>query len=476
MEGPNILVTVALFGWIPLVLVLFMLLPARRAVIVATLGAWLFLPMWGFKLPGIPDFSKVSATSIGLLLGVLLFDSPRLLVYRFRLLDLPMALWVIAPSISSLVNGIGAYDAISALVAQLVMWGIPYFIARLYFTDLASLRELAIGIFVAGLIYMPLCLYEVRMSPQLHRFVYGYHPSAFTMTRRFGGYRPMVFMQHGLMLGMWMATATLTGLWLWWNGALKRLWGMDLQWLVIAMAVTTVLCRSTGSILLLALGFAVLLAARWTRSSVPMLALLALTPLYIAARLGGLGIEDTMVSISREFISVDRGNSLRFRLQNEDLLLIRAMHQPMFGWGRSGAARVRSSEGEDLAVTDGLWIITLGNYGLLGVASITAALLLPGLWLCRRFPARDWGHPALAAPLVMGVLLALYMMDNLMNAMVNPVFELMAGATVSIVYARLAPARPRQDLRAMHRLDPHAADPPAPVPPHPPLRDLPHLQ
>lgn len=177
---------------------------------------------------------------------------------------------------------------------------------------------------------MPLCLYEVRMSPQLHRFVYGYHPSAFTMTRRFGGYRPMVFMQHGLMLGMWMATATLTGLWLWWNGALKRLWGMDLQWLVIAMAVTTVLCRSTGSILLLALGFAVLLAARWTRSSVPMLALLALTPLYIAARLGGLGIEDTMVSISREFISVDRGNSLRFRLQNED------RSEPAIGRTRAG--------------------------------------------------------------------------------------------------------------------------------------------
>ena len=41
----NLLVPVTLFGWIPVAIALFLLLPPRRAVIVAFLLAWLFLPL-----------------------------------------------------------------------------------------------------------------------------------------------------------------------------------------------------------------------------------------------------------------------------------------------------------------------------------------------------------------------------------------------------------------------------------------------
>ena len=63
----------AMFGWIPVVLVLFAALPPRRAVPVSFIGAWLFLPMAGWDLSGLPDYTKTSATSVGALLGVLLF-------------------------------------------------------------------------------------------------------------------------------------------------------------------------------------------------------------------------------------------------------------------------------------------------------------------------------------------------------------------------------------------------------------------
>ena len=39
------LTPISMFGWIPVVLVLFAILPARRAVIFSFLFAWLFLPM-----------------------------------------------------------------------------------------------------------------------------------------------------------------------------------------------------------------------------------------------------------------------------------------------------------------------------------------------------------------------------------------------------------------------------------------------
>ena len=56
--------------WIPIVLLFFASMPARRAVIVASLTAWLFLPGVRFDLPGIPDYTKSSATTMSLVIGV----------------------------------------------------------------------------------------------------------------------------------------------------------------------------------------------------------------------------------------------------------------------------------------------------------------------------------------------------------------------------------------------------------------------
>jgi len=96
------------------------------------------------------------------------------------------------------------YDGFSEIVRAFIGWGLPYLIGRVYFNDLESLQELAVGIFIGGLIYIPFCWFEVRFSPQLHKWVYGFRQHSFIQNVRDGGYRPMVFMQHGLMVGMWM--------------------------------------------------------------------------------------------------------------------------------------------------------------------------------------------------------------------------------------------------------------------------------
>ena len=81
-------------------------------------------------------------------------------------------------------------------------WGAPYLLGRLYFSEPAALRDLALATVSAALAYVPFCLWEIRMSPQLHAIVYGLQPFGFGQAIRFGGYRPSVFMTHGLMLGM----------------------------------------------------------------------------------------------------------------------------------------------------------------------------------------------------------------------------------------------------------------------------------
>jgi hypothetical protein len=53
----------ALFAWIPLCLVLFSTLRPRHAVIVSYIAGWLFLPVYGIDLPGLPPYSKVSASA-----------------------------------------------------------------------------------------------------------------------------------------------------------------------------------------------------------------------------------------------------------------------------------------------------------------------------------------------------------------------------------------------------------------------------
>ncbi len=113
-----------------------------------------------------------------------------------------MVIWCLCAFASSISNGLGIYDGIAASLVRIVTYGVPYLIGRIYLNNLNGMRQLAIGIFLGGLIYVPFCLLEVAISPQIHRMVYGYHGiREFGQAIRYGGFRPNVFMQHGLSVG-----------------------------------------------------------------------------------------------------------------------------------------------------------------------------------------------------------------------------------------------------------------------------------
>lgn len=459
------LVPISLLGWTPVVLLLFLALKPRRAVIVSFIAAWLFLPVnvpESLFIRGLPEPDKMTVTCIAVMLGTLIFDKARLLTFRPKKYDIPMILWCIAPLFSSLTNTDSTvwghppidnalYDGLSEVLKQSVTWGLPYLVGRVYFTDALMLRELAIGIFIGGLVYIPLCLFELKMSPQLHFLLYGEHPhSDFSQTIRGGGYRPTVFMKHGLMVALWMASATLIGGWLWFSGVIRKLFGMPVILLLVPLFVVTVLCKSLASLLLMCVGLGALLFVTRTRMRWPIIALIAVAPCYMTVRASGLWDGTNLVSLAESLAGPDRAQSLELRITNENLLSNRALEKPFFGWAGWGRSRVFDRHGKDISITDGQWVIAMGKNGLVGLAAFTAALLVP-VWLTlKRIPVRHWAHPQAAPAAAMAMILIIYMIDNILNAMINPLFMLVAGALAG----QQAIRRRRRVRRPTHEPEP----------------------
>lgn len=429
----NPITYIVMFGWIPAVLYLFRRLPGRRPLIVSFITAWLFLPQAQFPLPGLPDYTKMTATCYGVLLGTILFDVKRFSSFQLGWLDLPMLVWCVCPFASSISNNLGWYDGVTGVIGQTAVWGVPYYLGRVYLNDLDGLRKLAIGIFTGGLIYIPLCLLETRISPQLHLIVYGFHArNDFSQAIRYGGYRPTVFMEHGLMVGAWMMAAALIGVWLWKAKVLQQLWGIQIKWLVAALLVTVVLVKSTGAAVLLAMGIVILFVANWLRTAFPLLLLMASISFYLYLGVTGTFVAEQVVSSMYGVFPKERVESLEFRFNNEEVLSDKARERIIFGWGGWGRSRVYDEWGKDISITDSLWILAFGTNGAVGVISLTASLLLPVIGFVQRYPASLWLNPKVAPAAALAVLLALYMLDCVLNAMVNPIYTLVCGGIAGV--------------------------------------------
>lgn len=442
----NWLVPVALYGWSPFVAVMFASLTPVRAVIVSYLVGWMFLPVASFELFGFFDYTKHTAVPLVVFLAVLVFDSPSVRRLRFTALDLPVAAFCVVPLLSSLSNDLGWYDGLSALTYQTITWGLPYITGRAYFSSPEGLRRLALGILVGGLVYVPLCLWEIRMSPQLHAELYGFHQHDWIQTLRFGGYRPMVFMDHGLMVGLWLAAASLIGLALWMGTGVRKLWGIPLSIVVPALLVTTVLCKSIGALVLLFVATLALVAMRAFRTSLPMALLVCVPSTYVLMRAAGAWSGSEMTELVSEF-SGDRASSLSYRLEAEEALRVKGAEKPLFGWGgwgRSFVRRFEDPERADTVITDSLWILVFGKYGAVGLVCLMLCFGVPVLTLWRRCPPRQWAGPRAALPWALALVLTLYGFDNLVNAMENPVYLLIAGGLCGLVPA---PSRATRSVR-----------------------------
>lgn len=424
-----------------------------RGITVIVAVGWLVVSPRAFiPLSGLPELTKDVGVSYAIVLGLLLARSDLLRAFRFRALDLFAAAWIVAPFVSSVTNGLGLWDACSELYERTFIWGVPYFVGRVGVRSLRDLRECAIGVIIAGLIAAPLCLLEIRLSPQIHRWVYGVHAAPFHMSMRLGGYRPTLMFRHGIEVGTWMACASIVAVWFGLVVGREKLMSIPMRAHGIGLFVVTVMCRSLGTLALLFGSIGIVLFTRATRMKAALMMLVLATPAYIGVRTTGIWSPEMIAGLVEEHIDPDRAHSMRARIIQEDEMGAKAADRLLFGWGGHNRFRVFDEYGEATTPIDALWMIAYGKNGLLGLIGLYGMLCVPAILIIHRTHAGLLLHPKMAG--VVGLILALMIAtgDSLQNAFFSPLMMIAAGGLVSTAASLRSwlpgPGRPRTNIPA----------------------------
>jgi hypothetical protein len=425
----NFMVPLALFGWVPLSIYFFSTRPAHRAVLYTVIGGVLFLPMTGYNLPGFPDYTKETAIALGLILGGRLSGKRQQYRFQWNKFDVPMAVWCICPLFSSVSNGLGIYDGFSASLGHIITWGVPFLAGRIYFRDESTIKDLHRGIIIGGLIYMVLSIYEIRMSPQLNNMLYGFFPHSWVQHVRYGGFRPIVFMQHGLMVALWMASTSTLFYWAWRSRIITQIKGIPAGLLTAAMVVTTILCKSVNGYFFLGLGIASYHLIVKYRMKSFMLLLVLLTPLYIGLRMTNQVSSNTVIANLEGHLHPDRIESLGIRLHQENLFVEKTLQRPWLGWAGWGRGwPIDPERGTQIGMIDSMWLIAFNGNGLIGISSFWLAMILVPLLSLRLIKGDYQDEECRQNVLVLSMVIIFFSYDCLMNGMVNSVYIITIGA------------------------------------------------
>lgn len=430
------LATFVLLLWVPGCLLAYALVPPKRwhrAIVATYLVGFFFLPQTSLPIPGLPDYTRQAAIFMAVLAGAILFDAGRLLTYRPRLYDIPMVLFCLAPGLSSISNELGIWDASSEVFDAAITWGLPYLIGRIYFNNAEAFRDLAVGFVAVCIIYVPMCIWEMRMSPQIHNYVYGFKPRGSLAKGGFFPFhwKPAVFMANSFFVGMVFAVSVLFASAMAWGKVRRSVLVVPIFMLVPGLVFMTLMTKMWSAVFLMLVGLGLLIWTKTTRTRIALYLCMASVPLYMAARTTGGWSGEILVGIV-EPLSERKAESLKTRLENEDQLAAKGLERPVFGWAAWGRGRIYSDyDGRDLSRTDGLWVIFLNENGLFGLTSYLMVILVP-LWLfARTVPPDAWFTKAIAPIAAMAVAVMIHLIDMIPNAFAHPVFYIGAGGLVA---------------------------------------------
>lgn len=434
---PNWFAYGALLTWPLVVVYLYSTRPVGEATIWTVLAGYLLLPVGTvIKFEGIPPLDKNSIPNLAALIGcvVVARRMPRVF-HRFGLAEIFIIALLVSPFITSEFNtdpitvgettlpGLDRYEALSAVVNQFLFF-LPFILARQFLRTSSDTMNILRILVVAGLAYSVLILFEVRMSPQLHGWIYGYFPHSFVQQIRDGGFRAAVFVGHGLAVAFFVMTAAVAAAALW--RAQIKIVRLPLAGVTVYLTGVLILCKTLGA---LVYGAVLVPLVRWATPRLQLraavvLAALALT--YPVLRTMDLVPTGALLETA-SMVSDDRAGSLSTRFEQEQVLLEHAWQRPLFGWGRFGRNRVFDEDGRDISTTDGRWIIVLGTFGLVGFLAEFGLLALSVFRAAAalRFADTNRDKGFLAA---LALIVAINMIDLLPNATLSPWTWLLAGA------------------------------------------------
>ncbi len=419
-----------------------------RSVAIAAVFGWLYMPLLRFDVPGLPMIDKESLLGAALFFGVYM-GRPTGKGVRLRWFDWPLVAWCLSSSFASLSNDLGLLDAISGALRGLLQFGAPYAAGRMVFVDAPALVEFGRAMVAGAASYAPLCLIEARLAPRLHEWVYGMPGRVGWETVDFYGplrWKASVFLQSPLELTPLMGLGFLFAWWMSWRMNQRVVGGYSLRVLMALAAFAMLMGKALGGVSVTLLSMGVLLLTRRTHLRWFAVAALSLVPLYIGTRASGSWDALNAVQFIADNISERRAESFKTRIDNENILVVKALERPMFGWGGWGRSRVYDEDGRDISITDGFWVIVLGVCGWFGLASwlltmgVACAWVLGPHWYSFQ---RSCGDLAFVPCAMMALLM--HSLDSLANSMANPIYYLLAGSLISI--GSLMPVARHEQLR-----------------------------
>ena len=434
---PNPIAWLVLLSWPLVVYIFYRKMPPDRALIWTVLGAYLLLPpLLKIDLPVVPDVTKDSMPG---LLGVVM----AVFVLKDRISFIPqswigrglLVVFVLSPFATVLTNGepipkgpreviqgMRIYDSLAAIINQGIEI-LPFFLARRYLATPDAMRNMLVALVTAGLIYSVPMLIETQLSPQMNVWIYGYFQHDFWQTVRAGGYRPIVFLPHGLWVAFFAFMAVLAAAILFKIGPGARRPKQAAVGLYLLAMVAA--CKSMGAIVYSVLLIPVVFFVP-RKAQVMMAAAVALLVMTYPMLRGAHLIPMNEVTEFAARFSADRAASFQFRLDNEELLLDHAQRKILFGWGGYGRNMVYDEFTGKSNIADGIWIITMGIYGWAGYVSQFGLLVLPLLLLGREV----WSQRSPVTPWVatLSLIFAANLLDLLPNGTLIPFSWLMAGA------------------------------------------------
>ncbi len=416
-----------LLAW-PLVSLLFYRnLPIIPATFWTIVGGYLVLPVKvAIDAPLIPPLNKESLSAVAAFIGCVYVKKrkisfiPKIGIERWLVVIL-----LLSPLITvfnnrepiGIIAGLTAHDALSAVINQYLIL-LPFIIGLQLiktYDDQLMLFKLLV---MAGVIYSVFILFEIRMSPQLHTWVYGFFPHSFSQQVRFGGFRAVVFMGHGLLIAIFVALVL---------GAATLLWKEKIKTfhcfpsvIVIYFFVLLFLCKTVGAFLL---GVFLLFSIAWMPVFImkcSALFLIFVVLFYPVLLIFDLFPHQGLIDIAENF-DVNRGESLAFRFFHEERLLEHVKEKIFFGWGWWDRNRLSDS------ITDGYWIIILGQYGIVGFGA-TFGLVILGVWrgmMVSRFIDYERQKRLLMSH---ALIIAIVMIDQLPNASMASWLWFLSGA------------------------------------------------
>ena len=449
---PNIFAFLVLLGSPIVAVILFRLLPLERALVWTIIGGHLLLPSETYiKLPMIPAIDKALVPAVSALVLCLL-TAPKIRIPRDpasrtgrHILAVLFILVVVTPVLTVVYNtepiidgrtflpGLRLYDAFGLISVSLVAL-IPLWLGMRYLNNQKGHRALVEAIAIGGLAYSIPALIEVRLAPQLHTWVYGFFPSDFVQHIREGGFRPTVFLNHGLMVGIFFCMSIIACAVLFREarreGRSSFGWLAAMLWLILVLDLS----KSLGALVIALVSVLIVLFLGRRFQVMFAIAIAVIVMLYPMLRGAGWIPVNTAYELALK-VSEERANSLRFRLDNEDALLDKANLKPVAGWGGWGRNSIYDPEtGEMTSITDGIWLIFIGVYGWLGYIGRFGLLTVPILLYALR---RKSLGPSMITP-GLTVILAATLIDLLPNAgLVNYVW-LAAGAVAGLAVMRSA--------------------------------------